>query len=593
MRAYDQLYATANNAASDVYTLGQVAPQDSIREAAGNCQEKLEGARLAIYQSKQLFDRLLAAQAAGAPPELRHALDRQLNAFRRNGVDRDEATQTRLSTLQQRISAASAEFENTSNSDIRTIEASATELSGLPDDVRKGFAVSANGPVRITVDPATQSSILGYADSAALRKQTLHAYRNRGWPSNDALLRRLAADRAELARLLGFKTYADYHLADHMARTAQAAQAFIDQVAANLRTPSDRTIAQMLARLRRDDATLTTVPEWSARRALALLRKEDFDIDPVEIRKYFGYRTTRNGLFELAQDLFGVRIRPWATKTWAPAVEAFEILEHDRIIGRFYIDPYPRKGKYTGAMATGIRIGVMGAATPECALLVNFGEGGGQHRDVVLFFHEFGHVLHTIFSGQVAWAMQNGSELEFDAAEVPSTMLEEWAWNADILSRFARDDRGRSIPSSMVERLVASRKLDAAWADMYNLGLAAVSLAYYSRDLTDADLAAEYFRNMNRFVTLVWTPDTHPHASFDHLVDYAPAFYTYIWSKALAVDLFTRFDKAGLRDVATARAYRETVLAPGGSESMSVLAKRFLGREWSTDAYLARMRVGE
>jgi thimet oligopeptidase len=127
---------------------------------------------------------------------------------------------------------------------------------------------------------------------------------------------------------------------------------------------------------------------------------------------------------------------------------------------------------------------------------------------------------------------------------------------------------------------------------MYALGAAAISLDYYSRDLTNVDLTAAYFSTLSRYVNLEWTPGTHPQAAFVHLTEYGPAYYTYLWSKALAVDLLTRFRKEGLRNPVTAKAYRDTILASGGSESMNVLARRFLGRDWSAEAYVAQVKAG-
>jgi thimet oligopeptidase len=592
LRAYDALYAIAKNSTNEIWVLSQLAQQDSVRKAAGKCYEQLEAARLGLQHSRPLFERLLAAQKAGAPQELRYTLNRQLDSFRRNGADRDETTRARLAALLQRIAAANFEFEDNVNNDVRTIEVAATELAGLPAEVRNGFPAVVNGRVRIAVDEIASRLILKYSDNASLRKQALQAYDSRGWRANDAVFKRLAADRAELAKLLGFDTYAHYHLADHMVRAPPNLQAFIDQTAASLRAPSDHLIARMLARAREDVPGAVMLPEWSVSRVFTQFEKERFDLDLAEVRKYFTYQNSRDGLIELTQDLFGVRIRPWSTKAWAPDVDAFEMLDGERVIGRFYIDPFPRDGKHKGWRAARIRTGTKAGQIPELALIINTEQGRIDHLDVVTFFHEFGHLLHQIFSGQVELAMQNSRDMEFDFLEAPSQVLEAWAWDYETLRRFARDEAGQSIPRSLVERLNASRALSEAYVDMYALGLAAISLDYYSRDLTDVDLTSAYFNTLSRYMNLEWTPDTHPQAAFVHLTESGPAYYNYIWSKALAVDLLTRFRKEGLRNPVTAKAYRDAILAPGGSESMNVLARRFLGRNWSAEAYVAQVKAG-
>jgi thimet oligopeptidase len=592
LRAYDAAYAMARNSTNEIWALSQLAQQDSVRKAAGKCYEQLDAARWGLQHSRPLFARLLAAQKAGVPQESRYILQRQLDSFRRNGADRDETSRTRIAGLLERITAASFEFQHNLNNDVRTIEVAATDLSGLSAEVTDAFPVAASGTVRIAVNDNALRPILYYSNNESLRKQALQAYGRRAWPANDAVFKRLAADRAELAKLLGFDTYAHYHLADHMVRTPLDLRAFIDQTAASLRGPSDDTIARLLARARKDSPDAAKLSEWNAARARVQLGQEGFGVDPEEVRKYFSYQNSRDGLIELTQDLFGVRIRRWTTKVWAPTVDAFEMLEGNRVIGRFYIDPFPRDGKPKIARVARIRIGSKAGRVPEAVLIINTEPGRMDHAEVVEFFHEYGHLLHQMFSGQVEWTMQNTRDMEFDVIEAPSQLLEAWAWDYDTLSRFARDATGRPIPRALVDRLNDSRALTEAFWDMEALGAAAVSLDYYSRDLTDVDLTAAYFDTLSRYVNLEWAPDTHPQATFIHLTEYGPAFYTYVWSKALAVDLLTRFRKEGLRNPVTAKAYRDTILAPGGSESMNVLARRFLGRDWSAEAYIAQSKTG-
>lgn len=591
LRAYDAAYAMARNSTNEIWALSQLAQQDSVRKAAGKCYEQLDAARWGLQHSRPLFARLLAAQKAGVPQESRYILQRQLDSFRRNGADRDETSRTRIAGLLERIAAAKFEFQDNINNDVRTIEVAATDLSGLPAETRDAFPVAANGRVRIAVDDLALRPILNYSNNESLRKQAVQAYDSRGWPANDAVFKRLAANRAELAKLLGFDTYAHYHLADHMVRTPFDLRTFIDQTAASLRAPADDNLARLLARARQDAPGAAKLSEWNSGRARTQLGQEIAGVDPQEVRKYFSYQSSRDGLIELTQDLFGIRVVPWTTKVWAPGVEAFEMLEGNRVIGRFYIDPFPRDGKYTSWAVARIRIGTKAGPVPEAVLIINTEQGRMDHGDVVTFFHEYGHLLHVMFSGQAQWAMQNSRDMEADVIETPSQVLEAWAWDHDTLSRFARDAAGRPIPRALVDRLNASRALTDAYDDMQALGSAAISLDYYSRDLTNVDLTAAYFGTLSRYVNLEWASDTHPQAAFTHLTDYGPAYYTYLWSEALAVDLLTRFRREGLRNPVTAKAYRDTILAPGGSESMNVLARRFLGRDWSVEAYIAQSKA--
>jgi thimet oligopeptidase len=354
----------------------------------------------------------------------------------------------------------------------------------------------------------------------------------------------------------------------------------------------EKEAARLLARLRKDDPGMASLGAPDTSYAMRLVRKETFDVDPAVVRTYFSFDKVRAGIFSLTEDLFGVRIRPWATEVWSPEVKAYELVEKGKVIGRFYLDMHPRDNKYTHAAMFPIRVGIKGRALPVAALLTNFPEGLMEHGQVETFLHEFGHLLHWLFAGQRGFAMQNFGEIENDVIEAPSTLLEEWVWDADTLAKFATDAQGRPIPRVLVDKMVAGRNFGRAFGTMSQLGLASVALDYYSADMSGADLTRRFNETYGRYALAPYPEGSHMHASFGHLSGYGASYYTYQWSEALAADLLSRFRKAGLRDTATARAYRDLVLAPGGSASMNDLARKFLGRDWSVDAYRRELEAG-
>ena len=268
-----------------------------------------------------------------------------------------------------------------------------------------------------------------------------------------------------------------------------------------------------------------------------------------------------------------------------------------KLIGQFYFDTHPRAGKYNHANVVPIRMGIEGRVTPVAALVTNFPAGDHktglmEHRDVETFLHEYGHLLHVIFSGKQAWEQANMGSIEWDFIEAPSQMLENWVWDYDTLSRFAVDESGNKIPRDLVEKMNKSRYFLEAFSDRRQFGLANASLAYYSGP-PEADLAAEFARASDQYSLIPTLAGTHTEASFGHLNGYSAFYYTYSWSKTISLDLFTRFDRDGLRNQATARDYRMKVLAAGGSKPAATLVQSFLGRPLSTDAYRARLGKGE
>jgi thimet oligopeptidase len=267
------------------------------------------------------------------------------------------------------------------------------------------------------------------------------------------------------------------------------------------------------------------------------------------------------------------------------------MLRNGKLVGRFYFDTHPRPGKYNHANVVPVRNGTNGAV-PVAALVTNFPTGLMEHRDVETFLHEYGHLIHGMIAGHQAWENAGWGELEWDFIEAPSQMLENWVWDYDTLARFASDESGKTIPKDLVERMNKARYFAEAYGDRRQLGLSNISLTYHSGP-PEADLSAEAREADRPFAFIPYPEGTHMQDAFGHLGGYSAFYYTYMWSKAISTDLFSRFEKEGLRNPATAAAYRDTVLAAGGSRPAAELVRDFLGRPLSLDAYKARLAKGE
>ena len=595
LRAYDDVYNLAQHAAyAEAHLLQQTHPDAEVRKASADCGALVSSVVTRLAMSRPVFERLQAANTPALPAGLRYMVERQIENYRRSGVDQDEATRARIAALQDALTVASQQFSKNIADDIRFIEVKPAQLAGLPADFVAEYPAGANGLVRIPVTGAQLSPVMQYASDAGLRERMLADFLDRGHPANDAVLADILAKRAELATLLGYPDYAAYDFANRMAKDPQRVRAFIDRIDAAARPTAQAEAARLLARLQRDDATMTTLASSDVVRARELLREEEYGVDAARVRQYFDYDKVKQGIFDLTADLFGVSVRPWVgAPTWSSGVEAWEMVENGEVIGRFYLDMHPRDGKFTHAAMFPVRIGVKERIVPVAALVTNFPDGLMEHGQVEVFLHEFGHLLHWMFAGQVDWAMQNFGEIENDVIEAPSTLLEEWVWDYDTLKRFATNAAGEPIPQQLVEKMNDARRFGVALRTMDQLGLAAVALDYYSRDMAGVDLTEAFYAAFERHSLATDPEGIHPQASFGHLTGYGASYYTYQWSEALASDLLSRFRTAGLRDATTARAYREKILAPGGSASMNLLARDFLGRDWSVDAYRAELERGE
>lgn len=593
LAAYDDLYNLAfTTAYTEPGVIKDTNPDAAIRKAAEDCFQRASAVLVDLGMSRPIYERLLTAGKADISPALRHMVDRQLDSYRRLGVDKDEATRTQIGELQNRITAASIEFEGNISADARIVTATPEELKGMPQDWLAAHPAGPDGLVQIGMSYPDVMPLSRYADRADVRKRVMTAFANRAYPANDAVLRRIIDDRAQFAGLLGYPDFAAYDFANRMAENPARVQSFLDEIDRVARPIGEAEAGRMLARLHKDDPSLSSLGSWSSSYALRLIRKEDYQVDPEQVRQYFAFDKVQAGILDLTRDLFGVEIRPWKTEVWHPDVRAFEMVQDGAVIGRFYLDMHPREGKFTHAQMAPLRFGIKDRVLPVAVLETNFPDGLMEHNDVVTFLHEFGHLLHWIFAGGQDYAAQNPMELESDVIEAPSQLLEEWVWDYDTLKRFATNAAGEPIPAALVEKMNVSRRFGEAFATMTQLGYAGASLAFYSGVPKDRDLAAVYDAAYNRYALAPNPEGTHGYAAFGHLTGYGASYYTYQWSKALASDLLSEFRKHGLRDQVTAMRYRNLILAPGGSASMNQLARNFLGRDWTVDAYRAELQSG-
>lgn len=595
-RQYDNLYLALSVGINDASLVSETHPDSAIREAAISCIERAVALDGEVTVSQPIYRRLAAIDAARLDSETRLVLTRVLAEYRRDGVDKDSATRARIVTVKNEITALGSAFSRNIRDDSSTVSfTSIAALAGVPKDRLDAHPPEKDGRIHIRTEYPDVFPILSYATRVDTRRAIARAFGNRAYPQNTPVLQQLLSKRHELARLLGYPTFAHFATADKMVGTPERAQAFIDELADVARPAAERDYRRQLQRLRRIEPHATTVPYWSEDYVRGLLRREAYRVDGLAVRSFFTYNRVRDGILQWTQDQFGVEVRPWkGAPVWHESVEAFEVYEHGTLLGRFFLDMHPRPGKFTHAASFPIRNGLADREIPTVALICNFPAGDHEtglmeHANVETFFHEFGHSLHLIFANRLGWAQQNAFEVEFDFSESPSTLLEEWAWNYETLSRFAVNAAGDTIPRALVDRMNAARTFGEAQATMSNLASAAVSLGYHNRDPSGLDLQGEYRRHTERYSLTPFNPETHRFAAFGHLYEYSAVYYTYQWSQAIAFDLLTRFQEEGIRNPATARAYRQALLTPGGSKPAARMIQDFLGRPMSLEAYRRRL----
>ena len=589
----DSLIATAATLQSYASSLSRVHPDPELRSAGEACDLLINKFFSDLSLSRPVYDATSRIDTANLDAATRYSIEKTLLSYQLAGVDKDEQTRERISALNEEIASIGQEFDRNIREDVRYLELDSVEdLAGLPDDYIAAHPPNDEGKIVISTQYPDVFPFFEYAESDELRKEMRKIYNSRAYPQNDAVLRKLIEARHELAQLAGFDNYAELITADKMSGSPERVAEFLADLKEYTTATQDAEYDVLLERLRQEQPDAERIESWQTSYIRSKVRREQFDVDTRVVRQYFNYDASRDGILTLVQDLFGVNIVPWETDTWHEDVEAFELRDGDEVLGRFYLDMHPRENKYQHAAMFPFVNGIAGQQLPVAALVCNFPRGAEpmQHSQVNTFLHEFGHLLHWMFAGHQDWMNTSGITAEWDFVEAPSQMLEEWIWDYDTISVFAKNAEGEPLPKDLFDRMLAARDFGLGMGTRGQLAYAATSLGLYDRDPAEIDFdehATDVARTYTKFEP---QEGTHFWAAFGHLNGYSAIYYTYQWSKAIATDMFTRFDETGMRNAETAQAYRSKVLAAGGSRPAEESVVEFLGRPISFETYADRLR---
>jgi Zn-dependent oligopeptidase len=601
LKPYDEVLIYLDAAGSQSALIQEVHPDEAMRNAAEKESQKVQAFYTDLSLNRAVYDALASLDLKGADAETRFYVEKTLRDFRLAGVDKDEATRQRIKALRDELVLIGQEFARNIRDDKRTVVAnSAAELEGLPADYIARHKPGADGKITLTIDYPDSLPVFSYAKNESLRKRMYMEYNNRAFPMNMTVLDRMVAKRHELANLLGFSNWADYITADKMVESGKNASAFIDRIVEASSARSASEYQTLLKRKLQDVPGAKGINAWESSYYSELVRKASYDFDSQSVRPYFPYDRVKQGVFDVTSKLFGVTYRQIKdAPVWDPSVEAYEMLEDGKLVGRFYLDMHPRKGKYNHAAEFSVRAGVKGQQIPEAVLVCNFPGGEAndpglmEHDDVQTFFHEFGHLLHELFAGRHAWVGLAGTRTEQDFVEAPSQMLEEWTWDPATLQTFARHyQTNQPIPTELVKQMKRASEFGKGLAVRRQMVYAKLSLSIYDRKPSDVDTNAMIKGLTEQYQPYPFVEDTHWQASFGHLDGYSAVYYTYMWSLVIAKDMFSQFDKSNLLAPGIAKRYRDAVLAPGGSRPASKLVETFLNRPFNFKAWQEWLNEG-
>jgi len=594
LRPYDNAQNELALAGFQAILMNGLAPEKGVRDAGEAMAQRVQEASNALELNQDVYKALAALNVSAADPATRHYVHRMLLEYRLAGVDKDAATRVEIKKLLDHIADEGLKFGRNVQENPNFVEVKDKgELAGLPADFVEAHKPAADGTIKLSTDETDHIPVMTYVTSEDLRKRMYLAYSTRAYPVNKPILLDVLKARYEVAKLIGYPNYADLATADQMIGTAANMKSFLNEVDAASRAPSRREYEMLLTFAREKNPGMTLIPAYSRAYWEDQYARARYNFDSQSVRPYFPYERVQQGVLDTAAKLFHVAFKPSTdVPVWDASVSEWDVYDGDKLAGRVYLDMHPRDGKDKWFSSSPVVPGIKGKQLPEGALICNFPGGKVddpglmQYDDVVIFFHEFGHLMHNILGGQQEWSGIAGFSTETDFVEAPSQMLEEFFRDPGILRSFAKHyQTNETLPADLIDRMNrASAYGRAGWVQA-QLFYSTYSLDVHDRAPDTVDLDALLRTDFTRFYPYPFVEGNRFYASFTHLIGYTSNYYSYVLDKVIALDFFSQFDTKNLVGGETAMRYRKAVLEPGGSKAGTELVQGFLGRPQNLEAF--------
>lgn len=456
---WDEISLALRESMAVASLLANVHPDADVRGRAEQAEQDASRLETAISQDRGLYEVLAALDTDGLDEPARRVHELTLRDFRRAGVDRDESVRDRLREIAERETSVGQEFDKSIRDDVRSVRVDAAALDGLPEDFVDSHPPGADGLVEVTTEYPDYVPFMTFCRDRDARRALTTEFLNRAYPANEPLLHELLELRREHAGLLGFDGWPAFDAEVKMIGSGPAILEFVDRIAEASGDAAHRDVDLLLRRIQRDHPEVTSVTAVDRSFYGEVLRRESFEVDAQEVRRYFDFAKVRHGLLDVTSRLFDVEyVEVGDAVSWHADVTTYDVLRGGERLGRIHLDLHPRKGKYGHAAQFDLSPGLRGRRLAEGVLVCNFSRSLMEHDHVVTLFHEFGHLVHHVLAGAQDWTRFSGVATEWDFVEAPSQMLEEWAWDADVLRSFATDADGRPIPRELVDKMRAAKE---------------------------------------------------------------------------------------------------------------------------------------
>lgn len=570
---------------------------------------------LRVSQDEKLYAQYRAIAASPEFEKLsavrRRIVKHELRDFELSGASLPEDKRARVRTVSQELSQLSQKFSenllDATNAFELLIDDEA-RLKGIPADTialyRASAAAAGKEGFRLTLQYPSYLPAMKYCADRNIRETLYRAFSTRasemdgGKFDNTPLIDRILALRTEEAELLGFQNFAELSLATKMAKDPDEVLSFLRGLAQRSRSRAEADAAEVDA-FARESLGIADVQPWDRAYAAEKLREARYSYSDAEVKRYFTQKAVFRGLFKLVERLFGITIEEASASVWHPDVKYFEVKRAGEKIAAFYADLYARDGKRSGAWMDGERtrrIEDGKLITPVAYLVTNFTapqegrEATMTHDEVTTLFHEFGHTLHHILTAQTEAQVSGISGVEWDAVELPSQFLENFAWEREVVKSIsAHAETGEALPDALFDKMIAAKNFEAGAFCVRQVEFALFDMLLHTSFDPAKETPQQVLDAVRREVAVVIPPawNRFPQ-SFSHIFagGYAAGYYSYKWAEVLSADCFSAFEEEGVLNPETGRRYLTEILERGSSRDAMENFIAFRGRRPEIDALL-------
>jgi thimet oligopeptidase len=612
--ALDDITYEAGLAANRATVIKETNTNSAVRTAAEKAVKAFDDWAVGVDYREDVYKAVKAF--ADTHPKLsgedEKLLKETLRDYRRAGLDLPPDQRKEVEELRKELTRLGTDFEANIVKSNAPVMFSKSDLDGLPESFFASPGIKTGDDVYTVMANVTWqfNTVQENAKNEATRKQLYLVRETLAKDKNVPLLNQMLALRNEIALRLGYKSWDDYQTEVKMAKTGMNAEKYINDLVAGIQPKFDSEIAE-LQKLKAADANdpNAKIMVWDWRYYSNQLNKQKYAIDKEVLRAYFPFQKVLDGMFNIYQSIFGLKFEKIvAPQKWIDDLQLYMVTDSatGEPLGMFYLDMFPREGKYNHFAQFEIISGKLlpngKYQRPIVALLCNFPPASGDapslmtHQDVETLFHEFGHALHSIVT-RARYGRFAGTHVPRDFVEAPSQMLQNWVWDKKVLDTFAADyrDPSKKIPAEIVKKLNDAKLANAGVLYRRQFAFASLDLALHDPHPEEMPYDSVAITNpILEKVFLPIDPSTTFVSYFGHLNGYDAGYYGYAWADAIAADMATVFEKAkdGYLDKQAGMKLRREIYEPGDSRDVNESIEKFLGRKQSIEPFLKQIGIG-